>query len=475
MQNNKKAFTMAEVLVCMTIIGVVMAFSVNTIRIVKASYTSLTYFSFNNIQAIVGSLIAGDYTQTEWEDRTKVYKDTTDNLGNQEFKFTGKNIKVYFDSLDGRIGENQKGKFPEAVGFCKVDRNIDSKDANKVVTVLKNDREYDDDVQHRGLPTCGERSNANYVNNTKDNKVLFCHAFALVSNSVKGEKCMLDDLFDAGWGDGEPELKDFNPKTATPNIITTNGQRYYISKWKFDKTNVSPIYGYRLIAVDLNGKSGPNLAKRISGKNFPDVVTFMVMDNGEVFPLGHAADNVILNHKAGETPRRIQYITSSVYGYYMDDLIEEDAEKTSDKENWDSARASRNNKIAEIEGARDITNIPAECKLKMQRPDDYDESNNKSGWKTWDDNSTNKEQCNFARVQVENPYSHADSNTLAIAFTYREAYCYTHPNINDRTFKKYCTGVSHSERQFCPPSNDSSAFDSCKIVNIKPMFRYNFK
>ena len=39
MKNNKKGFTLGEVLVCVAIIGVIMAISVQSIKIVKSSYT----------------------------------------------------------------------------------------------------------------------------------------------------------------------------------------------------------------------------------------------------------------------------------------------------------------------------------------------------------------------------------------------------------------------------------------------------
>ncbi len=59
MKNKKIAFTLSELLVCMTIIGVIMALSANTIKIVKASYTSLSYFAFKNLQDAVGTLYSG--------------------------------------------------------------------------------------------------------------------------------------------------------------------------------------------------------------------------------------------------------------------------------------------------------------------------------------------------------------------------------------------------------------------------------
>ena len=59
MKNNKRGFTLAEVLICLVVIGVIMAISVQTIKIVRASYTSLAYFEFLNIQKMAGEMIAG--------------------------------------------------------------------------------------------------------------------------------------------------------------------------------------------------------------------------------------------------------------------------------------------------------------------------------------------------------------------------------------------------------------------------------
>lgn len=64
----------------------------------------------------------------------------------------------------------------------------------------------------------------------------------------------------------------------TPSFVISNGQRFYIS------TRVPVVPGYRIVNVDLNGKASPNVADR-------DIVAFAIFDNGEVLPLGTAADS----------------------------------------------------------------------------------------------------------------------------------------------------------------------------------------
>ena len=56
----KFGFTLAEVLVALAVIGVIMALSVHSIKIVKSSYTALTYFAHKNVVNMVGVLNSGD-------------------------------------------------------------------------------------------------------------------------------------------------------------------------------------------------------------------------------------------------------------------------------------------------------------------------------------------------------------------------------------------------------------------------------
>lgn len=66
-----------------------------------------------------------------------------------------------------------------------------------------------------------------------------------------------------------------------PNFILSNGQRFYLSR----RIPELPL-GYRIMSVDINGTSRPNEFNK-------DIVAFLVYDNGEVLPLGKAADDKI--------------------------------------------------------------------------------------------------------------------------------------------------------------------------------------
>ncbi len=66
-----------------------------------------------------------------------------------------------------------------------------------------------------------------------------------------------------------------------PNFSLSNGQRFYLSRRIPDLP-----FGYRIMSVDINGTARPNEINR-------DIVAFLVYDNGEVLPLGKAADDKI--------------------------------------------------------------------------------------------------------------------------------------------------------------------------------------
>ena len=433
MKKNKKGFTLAEVLVCMTIIGVIMAFSVNAIRIVKASYTALTYFSHRNLQNIIGTLYSGDTLYTESHKETKNYTEDGESKSKEVVIAPAVKQEGLMD-----VGGN---RIPSAVTFGKTPNG-------DIVSVLKNDYEFE---TTQGIAPCTGRPATDYEGNDRNNRSIFCHAFSAITNTTgitstnNGTKstvhyrCNLNDLFEAKYNsaDAQPYIENLSPNLNKPNLITTNGQRYYISKWKYDPGNVSDIYGYRLIAVDLNGKSGPNKVNPKDPKvdtgsvvtyNPPDIVTFMVMDNGEVLPLGVAADNIVFTHK------RVQYITANVLGYYFDRSYED---------------------------SRSEVSIPEEC--KKSRIDVTTQE-------------TIPNQCNFARIQIENPYGTNSEDGPKSFFTYREAYCATH-DTDDRAYPGYCSqgGTTFEKYELCPPSTGEQRFDSCKISTVKPMFRYNLK
>ena len=59
MKKNKKGFTLAEILVCMTIMGIIMVAAVGVIRRVSVSYTSLAYYAHKNLEMSVTAMMMG--------------------------------------------------------------------------------------------------------------------------------------------------------------------------------------------------------------------------------------------------------------------------------------------------------------------------------------------------------------------------------------------------------------------------------
>ncbi len=365
MKRNKKGFTLGEVLICIAIIGVIMALSVNAIKIVRQSYTSLTYFAFKNLQDAVGVLYSGVQLLSE---------DNTNHL-------------------------------EKAVTNCRRDDYV-------TISVLKSDSQID------GI-ACSQR--AVEEENADSNDGLFCRNLAAASNTSGDINC--STFATVGYQDREVTVGDSETSTTyqepyisaydydSPNFITANGQRFYISNWTYNSDYVSDTYGFRLVAIDLNSKSDPNVMQQTEeGAPLPDIVTFMVLDNGEVFPLGVAADNLT------EDGRVFRYLNAKIKGYYY---------------NY-------------YEG-RDENVIPSECTVK--------------------DGDNEIKTCNYAVVYVQN-----DEGTSF--FSYREAYC-SRRSDTELAYPNYCAGIPLSE--YCPPNISENSFDLCLPYIVKPLFRYNFR
>ena len=333
MNKNKFGFTLAEVLVSLAVIGVIMALSVNSIKIIKSSYTSLAYFTHKNIVNMVGVLNAGD----------SPYENLKDNEGNS---------------------------LPSMIAQCKNSNGA-------IVQVLKSDREYQNDF---GTPNCSDRHLSE-----QEVKNLFCKSMVAIANTAGKTRC--DNLFQTNLSESGSSSTAFEEPYITnldynnPTFIATNGQRYYLSEWTYNPV-ISDTYGYRLIAVDLNGTSRPNTTERDGLTPPPDIITFMVLDNGIVYPLGVAATNIKLN-----TGRVIQYLNSKVKGYYY---------------TYDPNRT---------------VNVAPECTQVIK--------------------GEKKQTCNYAIVYLQN-------NAGTSFFNYREAYCLSLGG-KENAYAEYCSGIAPSE------------------------------
>ena len=378
MYKKKHGFTLAEVLLSMTIIGIVMALSVQTIKVVKASYTSLTYFTFENIKGMITAVYSGSLPEAVAGKSGIINLDTNGN--------------VY--SLD------------EATTTCKLT-------TGKLATVLKGVQVTSTDG---GTPYCHAM--------TGNQSPIFCQSIAAISNTSGAIYC--SDTYPVKMISGEPFV-DADYSFDLPNFKTTNGQKYYISNWTYN-ANVSSKFGFRVMAVDVNGDAKPNINVQ-KGKQYPDVVTFVILDNGEIYPVGVAADNITIGSK------KMNYLSSRVKGYYY----EYKAERTE--------------------------NVPPECNIVGK------------------DNGVtlvNKRTCNYGVVIMGNDQEKSTiagkENTALRVFSYRQAFCTSLGSNPSPDYDNYCASVTISDKaKYCPPSTDKSAFDLCTVETIKPMFRYNLR
>ena len=386
MRINKKGFTLAEVLVSMTIIGIIMAMSVQTIKIVKASYSSLAFFELKNMQQIAGELIGGISGKT-----VNGIKDIT-----VRKEINGKSRILLTDDDDK---------------FC-----------NYIVAISN----------VAGKTGCGPIYKAKMVTwrpNPDDNTISYI----------------------------EPRIEALdvkNAKNVEATFVLANGKKYYISEWT-KNTNISAHMGFRVIAVDLNGTRNPNIIDgSYLGSKVPDIISFMILDNGAVYPLGVAADNLRTDYKDPQSNKTkvkmVTYIIAKVKGYYF---------------------SSPN---ATVKTQRvDNETMPIECRSKhisFKIGNTTFEPKDSSGTK-------NLTMCDFGVFDIEN-----ELNYNGIVHSYRQAYCHAlgtkkgsttgEPDISALDYPKYCDGIKYPNN-ICPPSTHEKRVDECRVTPIKPAFRYN--
>lgn len=350
MRNRKSGFTLGEVLICIMIVGIIMAVATRTIKVIKASYTALTYNEYINIKQIAAEMIAGE-------------------------------------------------------------RPFDERPAG-TTTVLRTD------VGYQTIITTNDQ--------------VFCETLVDMSATAGATNCT--NFFDASISAGEPTLDIPNDRINSPTFTSTSGKRYYLSSRVAEGNTVSTNYGYRVMAVDLNGEQAPNIKEPNTSApaQVPDIVTFVIMDTGEIFPVGVAADNY--KYTARGRTNHVIYINSKLKGYYYID-----------------------------DEGRNGVGVPEDCFRKVNgRVVTHDADGNPI-------DPDKAQVCNYSVVYIPNP-SPNKANTKSL-YTYRQAYCSSLGGKNT-LFSGYCNGIAGNE--FCPPSTKDEQFDVCRVENVKPAFRYNF-
>lgn len=403
MSKYNKAFTMGEVLIVLTIVGIIMALSLKTIKMVKSSYTPLAYHAYYTVKDVANILTSSVLSQ---------------------------------DTIIDDSGTIRKGT------------TIKCNDNGKIVTILK-----PDGYNNNTIPACSSittGSGTSTVCNAIVNDIVNTTNMGSTTNATPG--CDTSKIYSVDTSGTEPTISSLGDNLNSPTFTTTNGMRYYLTH------NVAAIsgktkYGFRLLAVDLNGKSAPNITE-VTNKVPPDVVTFMIMDNGDVFPLGAAADNVSIkiDSKTPPTTQKYSYINAAMKGYCYP--RNEDESKKS-RELWHCPVTS---------GAY----VPPECEVTMKI-----------------DNSKAGKRCNYLVEKPIEPQS------------FRNAYCATRGNVyfakdasgnivttDEISYKTYCPDnatLNLSFRAVCPPylasvdASTAKVFDRCDMELVKPIFRFNFR
>lgn len=367
MKKNKSGFTLTEVLMVIVIVGFILAMTVHTFNSLRASYTSLSYFTYKNVGLMVRTLFLEKYA-----------KENT----------------ILCEKMDGSI-----------------------------VSVLKPDG-YS---ESGNVELCSSIHTGNSGGSSGANKV--CYSLVDINNVSGGTNC--DNLFTVNYdneNNNEPYVDGIDEDKG-PTFRTTNGLRYYLSGSTFSSA-ISQDYGFRVLAVDLNGEKRPN-SSDVSKPLPPDLVNFLIMDNGDVYPLGVLADNITSKTNNSNKVKRVQYLNSSVKGYCRRGLNRSDCESVISSTAY----------------------IPNECKI--------------SG-------NANASKCGFV------------DQSLTV-MTYRQAYCATlglNSGNGSRSYNDYCAPVlascsADSSPEYCkymfrcPPSEYSGRYDSCKLENVRPIFRFD--
>lgn len=350
MKNKKKAgFTLAEILMALVIMGFIAGAAIPVIQTQKSAYTSLAYYAYENLKSVTGDIMLSEQ-QGNIIDTEAMTKIVTGPSGFEE-----RILKT-----DGELAENND-TFPERQSFCEY-----------MVSLMNT----------QGLPQC----------TTRENRFTY-------------EQARTYTL----------------PIPTQANIVTTNGQKYYIGAWQEQPNEWVEVdgnwekqtnYGYRIILVDLNGEGKPNIIKK-DGKSLPpDIVSFAVLDTGEVLPVGTAANDTTIGRK------HYSYLTSKINGF-----------------TYSRSKNSHNENL-----------IPEFCT----------------------NTGTANTRCSYSKEGVLN------QTRGGIKFTFRQAYCSVNHSDNELKLKDYCRDIIPNPK--CPPTSDpANAYDVCKQEVIKPMFRFNFK
>ncbi len=399
MKRFKPAFTMIELMVCFVVIGLIMTVAVKAIKSATGSYTTLTYFAMKNMKTIVRSM---------WEINSEA--PLTENNGHthdssEDFIVS----KCYYVPMS-KVSSPTISEGEWSLGIIKPDY-----DGSTVPEASLQ--------PGTNIPLCA--NSFHVTDESESGSFNFCKRVAAMANTAGGVNC--NTLRNVGYRDSVPYITDLNPDS--PNFTATNGQRYYFSR-RAVNSDISP-FGFRLIAIDLNGRRGPNLLSPSSEENdgnnanmLPDIVTFMLLDNGVIFPLGVAADNKYIDGKY------VNYLNSRVkaYSYSTSPNIHDEPDNS----------------------------VPLNTLCLTS-----------SGANLQEDRAVQK-NCQYVVKALANNGGVGNAQRGTVS-SYKTMFCLSAQQERE-FYPDYCDGINVIS--VCP-GGSSAQYDECYADPIKPMFRFN--
>ncbi len=311
MKKKKHSFSMSELLVCMTIIAIVVSMAIPSIKAAQSSYTSLTYFAFDTLKQLVRAM----YTVSS----SAPLADSSGNLHDKDDVLLTTGCRMNDDDKT----EIQRILRPDVYGETESSYNgtnvlnLNCSSSYNGYCIYNNDPSKQIAKPTGGYtqPYC---NTANFSDtgwraaelSQAKGSFNFCKRMAELMSTSGTVNCE-DNLKYVSYynvASPYPALGEDDSGVSTLdadkyNFILTNGQRVYVSRRECNN-EISKDVCFRLVGIDLNGSKGPNIASPRMGETtddnknkIPDIVTFMIMDNGIIFPLGVAADNKKIGSK----------------------------------------------------------------------------------------------------------------------------------------------------------------------------------
>ena len=227
----KKGYTVAEVLIMLVVVGVIMSLTIITINMQKTNFAFSCYYLYRDMKNVLQQLVANSYSAS-------LHSFSCKSISNDKTKYETEDVS---EALA------RKEKYKECIN---AGLNDESNDNNEYLYNYAKDKDFCKALGEQFALASG-KTHTNAINCTYFNNAT------------------LDNIYD----------------TTNCNLILLNRARLYISK---RQTSTLPS-SYRIINVDVNGKTGPNTVDQ-------DIISFVIFDNGLFLPLGLPAENKVKNY-----------------------------------------------------------------------------------------------------------------------------------------------------------------------------------